>query len=352
MTDNTKLDKPQTNNIVPEIAKLSKKNKILLIHKIAIGLGLTLFLLVGGYIFYFKTKDEKSSSTIDKAKSESEIIKKEFSFKKEKQEEVKEPVAQIAERNFNVKDEDKSLTTAKPTFKKYKSIPLKSDETTEVSDSPNKEVQSNDADSAVIAERIKIDPNFLIPESTYISCSLMIKFVSDVTGRITCIIAEDVYSANGSVKLIEKGTKAIGIPGGTLEQGKGRMLVIWTKLITPDFKRIKLIDTQVVGQLGEAGIDGWIDSHFRQRFGGALMLSVVRDALKIAAERQQKKNNNTVNINNIDNTKDTFVTIVEKMLDNSINIAPTMYKNQGDIIGILVGKDIDFSKVYKLKMCK
>ncbi len=37
------------------------------------------------------------------------------------------------------------------------------------------------------------------------------------------------------------------------------------------------------------------------------------------------------------------------MLDASINIPPTMYKKQGDIIGIEVGKDIDFSKIYKIK---
>ncbi|RYE13645.1 MAG: conjugal transfer protein TrbI, partial [Sphingobacteriaceae bacterium] len=37
-------------------------------------------------------------------------------------------------------------------------------------------------------------------------------------------------------------------------------------------------------------------------------------------------------------------------LENSINIPPTMYKNQGDIIGIMVGRDIDFSKIYTLKI--
>jgi type IV secretion system protein VirB10 len=44
--------------------------------------------------------------------------------------------------------------------------------------------------------------------------------------------------------------------------------------------------------------------------------------------------------------------MAEKMLDNNINIPPTMYKKQGEIIGILIGCDIDFSKVYKLKVNK
>ncbi|EBS2538945.1 conjugal transfer protein TrbI, partial [Salmonella enterica subsp. enterica serovar Livingstone] len=37
-------------------------------------------------------------------------------------------------------------------------------------------------------------------------------------------------------------------------------------------------------------------------------------------------------------------------LENSINIPPTMYKNQGDIITIMVGEDIDFSDIYELKV--
>ena len=68
-------------------------------------------------------------------------------------------------------------------------------------------------------------------------------------------------------------------------------------------------------------------------------------------ENQHKGNNNTtVDVNTMDETKSAFVSIVEKMLENSINIPPTLYKNQGDIIGIMVGRDIDFSKVYTLEM--
>ena len=67
-------------------------------------------------------------------------------------------------------------------------------------------------------------------------------------------------------------------------------------------------------------------------------------------QKSGKRGGASVNINTMGETKDAVVAIIEKMLENSINIPPTMYKNQGDIIGILVGRDIDFSKVYKLKM--
>lgn len=63
-----------------------------------------------------------------------------------------------------------------------------------------------------------------------------------------------------------------------------------------------------------------------------------------------KTRKNTININTFENTKDSTTAIVERMLDASINIPPTMYKKQGDIIGIEVGKDIDFSKIYKIRV--
>lgn len=37
-------------------------------------------------------------------------------------------------------------------------------------------------------------------------------------------------------------------------------------------------------------------------------------------------------------------------LENSINIPPTLYKNQGEIINPVTGQDIDFSGIYTLRM--
>lgn len=344
----------KSRDLTPEIAKLAKKKVVSLVPATAIIVGLTLLLLAFFYMYFFKHIPGSDLSDINKAILKPEITKKEFSFKKVKSEEISQPLGKIIEKPI-VKSSSE-LLPVKPAFRKYISIPVKSDLVTATVDSSkdNKTVSQEPSEAAVIAERITIDPNFLIPEGTYIPCSLMTKFTSDVTGRITCTIAEDVHSANGLVKLIDKGTKAIGVyQGGNLKHGVGRMFVIWTKLITPDFKSIKLVDSQVVGQLGEAGIDGWIDSHFFQRFGGAILLSTVKDIVKMTQQKGQKGENGTsVNINTMDNTKDSFVSIVEKMLENSINIPPTMYKNQGDIIGILVGRDIDFSKVYRLKINK
>lgn len=196
--------------------------------------------------------------------------------------------------------------------------------------------------------RIPFDPDLYVPENTYIPCTLQTRFVSDVAGRINCNIAEDVYSASGHTLLIEKGTKAKGVyKTGTLKAGQSRMFIVWTELRTPDAKKISLVDTQVVGQLGEAGIDGWIDTHFWERFGNALMLSTVQDVAAAAAGSAPNKDRNT---DYTENTRAATAEMAKMALENSINIPPTIYKNQGDIIGMLVGEDIDFSNIYALKL--
>jgi type IV secretion system protein VirB10 len=196
--------------------------------------------------------------------------------------------------------------------------------------------------------RITLDPDLYIAADTYIPCSLQTRFVSTVAGRISCLISEDVYSESTHVRLIPAGTRARGIyKTGSLNQGQGRMFVIWTELRTPDGLRIPMIESQVVGQLGEAGIDGWIDTHFWARFGNAMMLSTVQDVAAAAAGAAPSKSRNT---DYTENSRSAAAEMAKTTLDNSINIPPTIYKNQGDIIGIMTGADIDFSSVYRLSL--
>ena len=197
-------------------------------------------------------------------------------------------------------------------------------------------------------KRINLDPNLYIPADRYIPCSMMRRFVSDVAGRISCMIGQDVYSANNFVKLIPAGTIARGFyKTGTLNHGQGRMFIAWAELRTPDKLQIPLADADVVGQLGEAGVEGWIDTHFSERFLGSMMVGMIPDVAAWAADQSGSKDRNT---DYTENSRQAFADIAKSAFDNSVNIPPTMYLNQGDVIGIMTATDIDFSDVYKLRM--
>ncbi|QWA10357.1 TrbI/VirB10 family protein [Sodalis ligni] len=198
--------------------------------------------------------------------------------------------------------------------------------------------------------RLNLDPDLYLPVDRYIPCSMMRRFVSDVGGAISCLISEDVYSASNHVKLLPAGTVARGMyRAGVLQHGRSRMFVIWTELRTPEpgSLQIPLTDTGGTGPLGESGISGWIDTHFWARFGNALMLSTVQDVASAAADSAPGKDRNT---DYTENTRAAASEMAKTTLENSINIPPTMYLNQGDAISIMTGTDIDFSSVYQLRM--
>ncbi len=117
------------------------------------------------------------------------------------------------------------------------------------------------------------------------------RFVSDRAGRIRCTVAKDIWSASNNTKLIEKGTTATGIYQTGITQGQGRAFIMMTKLRTRQrpYLDIPLIDTNAAGELGESGVDGWIDTHFWERFGGALMVGMIPDIGAWASNNAGKK---------------------------------------------------------------
>ncbi|RXA94068.1 VirB10/TraB/TrbI family type IV secretion system protein [Yersinia sp. 2105 StPb PI] len=199
--------------------------------------------------------------------------------------------------------------------------------------------------------RVPYDPNLFIPENTAIPCSLDRRFISDLAGKLVCTVNTDIYSANGNVKLIEKGTAAyLMYKSGSFRHGQGAVFIMATKLRTrtTPFIDIPLIYTQASGALGEAGASGWIDTHFSDRFLGAMMVGMIPDfAQALSGAAKNNKDNQT---DYTANSRQAFADIARESFSNSVNIPPTLYKNQGEIITLIVGQDLDFSGIYKLKM--
>ncbi|ELY2905446.1 type VI secretion protein [Cronobacter sakazakii] len=207
--------------------------------------------------------------------------------------------------------------------------------------------------SPAVVRRIPLNPDLYIPENRSIPCSLDYRFVSDRAGKLRCTITTDIWSASGNTKLIEKGTTATGIyrTGGEdgMKHGQGRAFVIITKLRTKQkpYLDIPMVDTSAAGALGEAGMDGWVDNHFSDRFAGALLVGMIPDVAAWASNSAGQKDRNT---DYTENSRQAMADMARTTLENSINIPPTLYKNQGEIINLITGQDIDFSNIYTLRM--
>ncbi len=210
---------------------------------------------------------------------------------------------------------------------------------------PQKELESKLTPTKLFAVSATTLGNrdLLLTEGAFLDCTLETALDTNVPGFTECLLTRDIYSDSGRVVLLERGTKLIGQYSGGIKQGEARIFALWTRAETPRGVIINLGSPATDG-LGAAGMPGFVDTHFWARFGGALLVSVVNDAFTVLASSQG------AGIQSTSNSQGTVKDSAGIALDNSINIPPTLYKNQGDKINVIVARDLDFSGVYGLRL--
>lgn len=226
--------------------------------------------------------------------------------------------------------------------------------------------QTLGADNSPLAQKLKPtvlspetasvikNPNMVITEGTMIPCVLQTAIDSTLPGLVTCVVPIDIRGTTGNVVLLDRGTKIVGQIQSGLLQGQNRVFVDWTRAETPDHVIVTL-DSPGSDELGRAGLPGAVDNHFWDRFGGALMLTLVQgalDAATIAAAGQGSSNSTSQQaaLGFVYAAQSNGQTVANTALQNSINIPPTLTKNQGDTVSLIVAHDLDFSSVYQLRV--
>jgi type IV secretion system protein VirB10 len=195
-------------------------------------------------------------------------------------------------------------------------------------------------------------PDFMLTEGTIIPCTLQTAINSELAGYVKCIIPQDIRSTTGDVVLLDKGTTVVGEIQQGLVQGQDRLFILWDRAETPDHAVIDL-SSPGTDELGRAGVPGAVNNHFWERFGSAIMLSIIQGALQAGTAYAANSGDSSGG-----STTETFFNqfqsngseLANTALLNSVNIPPTLEKNQGDNVAIFVAKDLDFSDVYTLRV--
>lgn len=105
---------------------------------------------------------------------------------------------------------------------------------------------------------------------------------TDVPGYVRAVVSQDVKSFDGARVLVPRSSRLVGQYQSGLQAGQKRAYVIWTRLIRPDGVSVALA-SPATGFDGTAGLEGEVDSHFFQRFGSALLLSVIGGLTTVAS---------------------------------------------------------------------
>lgn len=185
---------------------------------------------------------------------------------------------------------------------------------------------------------------FLLGKGAFIDCTLETAIDSTLPGMVTCITATDTFSIDGRIVLLERGSKLVGETRGQVQQGAARLFVLWTEARTPRGVVVP-IASPGTDELGRAGLPGQVDRHFWDRFGAAILISIVNGAVQGAA---QSGGGDGAIIVNPSVTSD----VMTEVLRSTIAIRPTIRKAQGDRIQVLVARDVDFRSVYALRTAR
>jgi type IV secretion system protein VirB10 len=195
-----------------------------------------------------------------------------------------------------------------------------------------------------VAARAQVLPaqRLLLPKGAFIDCTLETAIDSTLPGMTTCVMANDAFGVDGNIVLMERGTKLIGETRGQVTQGAARIFVLWTEARTPSGVVVPL-DSPGADELGRSGLSGEVNHHFWQRFGAAMLVSIVDGAVQAAVQSSRSGSGNVVL--NPASSQD----VLTEILKNTINVPPTIVKPNGDRIQVLVARDVDFRSVYQLR---
>ena len=243
-------------------------------------------------------------------------------------------------------------------------------------DDPNRRFLASASAAGVEIAKATKNPRIdaLVAQGTMIRGVLETAVQSDLPGMVRAVTTENVWSFDGRRILIPSGSRLVGEYKSGLSQGQTRVFVVWTRLLRSDGVSVQL-GSSGADDLGRAGNASFVDNHYLERFGSAIMLSLVGGVSQFLSGYGQTFNNaNGTTITTTDpatglvtttqtggnqnqlslqarqiaaqNVSQTLTYMAQDALKNSINIPPTIHLDQGSRIIVFVRRDLDFSSFY------
>lgn len=176
------------------------------------------------------------------------------------------------------------------------------------------------------------DPASTVTQGTLIPAVLETAIDTDVPGFVRAIVSTDVKSFDGRTVLVPRSSRLIGQYKSGLSAGQKRAYVIWTRLIRPDGVSVDL-GSPAVAFGGETGLAGKVNSHFFERFGSGMLLSVLGGLPSLLG------NNSAVIVGGGGSSA------ASAAVQQGGQVGPTIRVRQGEPIRVFTAKDLDFSKV-------
>ncbi|HSX54268.1 MAG TPA: TrbI/VirB10 family protein [Sphingomonas sp.] len=170
-----------------------------------------------------------------------------------------------------------------------------------------------------------------IVQGTLIQAVLESGLDSTRAGMARAVVSRDVRGFDGARVLIPRGSRLIGEYGSENAAGQKRALINWTRLIRPDGVTIA-IGSPVADTVGRTGVRARVNSHFFERFGGAILQSILDIGVNLASREA-----GAPAIYALPGSSITSQAIQPQQ------ITPTLTVKPGTSVSVFVARDLDFT---------
>jgi type IV secretion system protein VirB10 len=108
---------------------------------------------------------------------------------------------------------------------------------------------------------------------------------------VRAVTSEDVRSLDGRRVIVPAGSRLIGEYKSGLANGQTRVFIVWTRILRSDGVSVQL-GSYGTDDLGRSGLTGEVDKHYFERFGAAIMLSVIEGGAQYIGNLGTNQSNN------------------------------------------------------------
>ncbi len=200
-------------------------------------------------------------------------------------------------------------------------------------------------------------PNHVVPQQSLyelkrgsvIPATLITGINSDVPGRITAQVSQNVYdSATGHRLLIPQGTKLFGRYDSKVSFGQKRVLVVWTDIILPNGSTLQIGGMAGTDAEGYGGFNDKVNNHYLKTFGSAVMIALIGTGIDMAVPQSSTlATQDTASDAARRNFAETFGRVADRTIQRNMDVQPTLQIRPGYKFNVLVDQDIVFPGKYR-----
>ncbi len=207
---------------------------------------------------------------------------------------------------------------------------------------------TENADNGYLAHAvIEQQTPYELKRGTFIPATLITGINSDLPGKITAQVRENVYdSASGHLLLIPQGTKLMGKYDAKVSYGQERVLVVWTDLIFPNGSTLQIGNMAGMDTEGYGGFHDRVDNHYMKTFGSAIIVALIGAGIDAASPNTTATSGSTASA-----AEEAFVqsfgSFAQQTISKNLDVQPTLEIRPGYNFNILVDKDIVFPGNYQ-----